>query len=119
MFADSPFILGGRIVEWFKHGLNHPMQLILADLFVGRIFLEFGAGFLSARSRFQGGFLEEQFLEIVGGVEVSLVGGWYEDWRDLLSLQSLEIYRLKEGVGREGGKAGCSNPFPSVLFEKR
>ncbi len=51
--ADLPVVRDRGIIKRFEHGLDHPMQLILADLLVRRIVFELFSGSLSSGTRLE------------------------------------------------------------------
>lgn len=109
----------GRVVERLEQRFNHAMQFIIPDLLVRCVFLQRRSGFLPSGTSLKRRFLEEQLFQIVRGVKVGLLAGWYEDGWNLLSLQRLEIKGSEERIVGERLKAHGSDSLVDVLFQKR
>ena len=60
------------VVEGFEERFDHAVKFVVADFTVRGIVFELSSGFLAPSSCFEGCFFEEQFFQVVGGVEVGL-----------------------------------------------
>ena len=108
----------GGIIEWLEQRLNHAMQFFFPSLLVGCVVLQLNTWLLPSCSRFQRCFFEQQFLQVVCGVEVLLLARGCEDRLDLLLFQGLKVDLPEEGVVREAFEARSSYSFCFVLFQQ-
>lgn len=94
------------------------MQFIRSDLLIRRVFFQRSPRFLPPRPGFQRRFLQQQFLQIIGRVEVGLLARRDEDGRYLFPLQRSEIDWSEKRVVGKGFEPGRADSFPLVFFQQ-
>ena len=60
------------VVEGFEERLDHAVKFVVANFTVRGVVFELSSGLLAPSSCFERCFFEEQFLQVVSSVEVSL-----------------------------------------------
>jgi len=84
-------VRGDSVIEVPEICLNHTIELVLADLLVGGIFLQPLPRLLPPGPGLERRFFEQQLLEIVCGIEVCLFRGRDEHRLDLFPLKGLKV----------------------------
>jgi hypothetical protein len=109
-------LIGSKgIIKRREIRLNHAVQLILPDLFIGGVILQPLPWLLPPGASFERSLLQQQFLQIIGGVEVCLLRRGNEDRVDLLPLEGLKVDALEELVMNKTLPC-CTKPLIRIYF---
>lgn len=87
-----------RVIERTEISLDRAVQLVLADLLVGRIVLKAFSWLLAASTCLQRRLFQQKLLQVVCGVKVGLVRRGDKNGLNLLALQCNKIDRGKKLV---------------------